>query len=126
MSGRCTVVSMPGDRRTIQFLSEWNYSEVNFGTHSKAVKSKEVVIVKLPERMNAFKKDFENTAPKQTIETMHRATEALRSTGILDRTVKVGDKAPEFTLKNTKGEEISLAQLLSKGPIVLGFYRGRW
>jgi hypothetical protein len=82
--------------------------------------------MKLPERMDAFKRDFENTAPKQAIKIMHRATEALRSTVILDRMVKVGDKAPEFTLKNTKRQEISLAQLLSKGPIVLGFHRGRW
>ena len=82
--------------------------------------------MKLRARMDAFKKDFENRAPKQALEIMHRATEELRSTGILDRTVKVGDKAPEFTLKNTKGQEISLVQLLSKRPVVLGFYRGRW
>ena len=65
--------------------------------------------MKLRERMDAFKKDFEDRAPKQAFEIMHRATEELRSTGILDRTVNVGDKAPKFTLKNTKGQEISLA-----------------
>lgn len=80
----------------------------------------------LQESMDAFKKDFEGKVPKEALEVMHRTTEDLRNSGILEQTVKVGDKAPDFTLRNTKGEEVSLGDLLSKGPVVLGFYRGRW
>lgn len=49
---------------------------------------------------------------------------------------KVGQKAPEFTLTNTSGQQVSLAQLLSapidtasgKAPkaVLLVFYRGYW
>ena len=82
--------------------------------------------MRLQERMDAYKKSFEAKAPKDALEILHRATEDLRNSGILDRTVKVGDKAPDFSLRNTRGQEITLADQLSKGPVVLGFYRGRW
>ena len=36
--------------------------------------------------------------------------------------LKVGDKAPEFTLPSTTGEKISLSQFRGKKPVVLFFY----
>ncbi len=82
--------------------------------------------MKLQEKLDAFRKNFEKQVPPEALEIMHRATEDLRNSGIMDRAVKVGDKAPDFTLRNTSGHEASLSQLLSKGPVILGFYRGRW
>ena len=82
--------------------------------------------MKLQEKLDAIKKGFEAQAPKEVLEIMHRATEDLNNSGILDQTVKAGDKAPDFTLNNTAGQAVSLSQLLAKGPLVLGFYRGRW
>ena len=52
--------------------------------------------------------------------------EAVRKSGIVDQAKKVGDKAPEFTLKNALGKEVSLADELKKGPVVLTWYRGGW
>ncbi|WP_299112420.1 peroxiredoxin-like family protein [uncultured Winogradskyella sp.] len=40
--------------------------------------------------------------------------------------LKIGDKAIGFELPNPKGEVISLANLLEKGPVVVTFYRGSW
>ncbi|MZR30420.1 peroxiredoxin-like family protein [Sneathiella litorea] len=40
--------------------------------------------------------------------------------------LEVGDKAPDFTLPNAKGEQVSLAALLSKGAAIISFYRGSW
>ncbi|MBK8235858.1 MAG: redoxin domain-containing protein [Deltaproteobacteria bacterium] len=34
--------------------------------------------------------------------------------------------APEFTLPDADGNPVSLAQLRSRGPVVLVFYRGWW
>jgi hypothetical protein len=82
--------------------------------------------MKLQEKLDALRKSFEKQVPPEALEIMHRATDDLRNSGIMDRAVKVGDKAPDFTLRNTGGREVSLSQLLSKGPVVLGFYRGRW
>ena len=80
----------------------------------------------LQQRLDALKKGIEAQAPKEAVEIMHRATDDLEQSGILDSTVKVGDQAPDFSLKNADGQEFSLKNLLSKGPVVLAFYRGKW
>lgn len=36
--------------------------------------------------------------------------------------LKVGDKAPDFTLPDTDGKPVTLSQLLAQGPVVLAFY----
>jgi peroxiredoxin len=34
--------------------------------------------------------------------------------------------APAFTLPTQKGELVSLADLLARGPVLLAFHRGTW
>jgi len=80
----------------------------------------------LQEKLTRLRKGFEAQAPKEVVEIMHRATDDLEKSGILDGTVKVGDQAPDFSLKNADGQEFSLKNLLSHGPVVLSFYRGKW
>lgn len=80
----------------------------------------------LREKMDAFKKDMEDQAPKEALEIMHRATHELANSGILDEAVKVGDRAPAFSLENASGEYIGLENLIARGPVVLSFYRGKW
>jgi hypothetical protein len=82
--------------------------------------------VALQDQLNAFKADFEAKAPPEKIAVMHRATDDLRRSGILDRVLKPADPAPEFTLPNSQGKQVSSAELLRPGPIVLTFYRGVW
>jgi peroxiredoxin len=57
---------------------------------------------------------------------MHRATEDLAKSGIMGRIVKKGDKAPDFMLNDENGNAVNLKERLSRGLVVLGFYRGRW
>lgn len=40
--------------------------------------------------------------------------------------ISVGQQAPNFELPNPNGEIISLEQLLTKGPVIVTFYRGSW
>lgn len=44
----------------------------------------------------------------------------------LGTALRVGDKAPEFTLKDATGKDVTLSQLLKKGPVILTWYRGGW
>ena len=37
--------------------------------------------------------------------------------------IKVGDKAPEFKLKDQAGKERALSEFLKDGPVALVFYR---
>ena len=57
---------------------------------------------------------------------MQRCVDDLRASGILDRVVKVGERAPDFTLPTADGVMVSLSALLARGPVVLSFFRGRW
>ena len=80
----------------------------------------------LQKKLSALKKEFEAQAPKDAVDIIHRATDDLKNSGILDRTVKVGDDAPDFVLKNAAEQRFHLQDLISEGPIVLSFYRGKW
>ena len=82
--------------------------------------------MKLQEKLNAFKAEFESKAAPERLAIMHRATEDLRRSGILDRVIKVGDRLPEFVLPNLRGEKINSSELLRHGPLVITFYRGVW
>ena len=80
----------------------------------------------LQERLDALKAEFQSKAPPEKLAIMHRATEDLCRSGIVERVLKAGDAAPEFTLPNFRGEKISSADLLRRGPLVVSFYRGVW
>ena len=64
--------------------------------------------------------------PPERAAIMHRATEELRTSGILERVIKVGDPLPAFALPNSYGQEVRSADLLAKGPLVVTFFRGSW
>ena len=37
-------------------------------------------------------------------------------------TLKVGDRAPDFTLPDTEGRPVTLSKLLERGPVIVFFY----
>jgi peroxiredoxin len=55
-----------------------------------------------------------------------RAVEDLFSTGIEERILPVGAKAPEFALRDSSGRTVKSTDLLGVGPVILNFFRGRW
>lgn len=58
--------------------------------------------------------------------TLTEDMDRVRSSGVLDRALKVSDSAPDFTLPDAFGHEVSLKTLLKAGPVVISFYRGEW
>lgn len=50
----------------------------------------------------------------------------LRESGILDRALGVGDRAPDFELPSANGINIRLSELRAVAPVVLVYYRGNW
>ena len=50
----------------------------------------------------------------------------LKNSGIADRILKPGAKAPEFVLPDQNRKMVSSKELLSKGSLVICFIRGRW
>jgi peroxiredoxin len=64
--------------------------------------------------------------PEAVRSTMAQATENLANSGIIDRTLKVGDRIPPFTLPDATQKSFSVTTTLKKGSVVIAFYRGGW
>jgi len=50
----------------------------------------------------------------------------LKTQGLEDKAVKVGDEIPAFTLPDAVGNLVTSGELLTRGPLVVVFYRGAW
>jgi len=78
--------------------------------------------IELEEMYNGFTKKV----PLEVLNLMLGTTRRLVDSGIAEKSLKVGEKAPDFNLPNPQGESVNLHSLLEKGPVVLNFYRGGW
>ena len=80
----------------------------------------------LQEKLDDIRKKFESTAPPEVLEIMHRSTDDLLESGIMEGVLKEGESLPAFSLPDHNGSLINSSELLSKGPLVISFYRGVW
>ena len=80
----------------------------------------------LQTKLDSMREQAKSRIPPDAWAIMHRATEDLRTSGIMDSVLKVGDRAPDFTLNDQRGDTISSSALRAKGPLVVSFYRGVW
>lgn len=79
----------------------------------------------LAPQISAFKAKQSTPLPKDTRDALDRAAKKIAAQGNIGG-LKVGDKAPDFSLPTIEGKTISLSAVLEKGPVVLVFYRGEW
>jgi len=80
----------------------------------------------LEEKLAATRAGATSRIPPERHAIMHRATEDLRNSGILDRIVPIGSPMPVFELANHDGRRVASDELLAGGPLVLSFFRGSW
>ncbi len=80
----------------------------------------------LQTKLKEYKANFEKKAPGDVLKRMHRATDELRNSGILERALTTGDKAPHFALENAENKMVRSEDILSQRFMILTFYRGRW
>jgi len=80
----------------------------------------------LTQKIKKKKAEFQSSAPDEVQGAMGRAIKNLQDSGIMDRALAKGDTALDFTLEDTRNNSVNLSNILSTGPVVLGFYRGRW
>jgi peroxiredoxin len=57
---------------------------------------------------------------------MAKAQDDLIKSGLAEKAVRQGQKAPDFVLPDAEGRPTRLSELLKKGPVILTFYRGGW
>lgn len=82
--------------------------------------------IPLQESLDEKKSNFELNADEEKKKDYAAGIQAIIDDGVLDKAKNNGDKAPNFTLKNAKGERVTLYDELKNGPVVLIWYRGGW
>ena len=80
----------------------------------------------LTEKLDATPAASAGRLPAATAAIMKRATEDLRTSGILQKVVAVGQRVPEFAATSHDGRQVSAHELLAHGPLVVSFFRGAW
>jgi hypothetical protein len=76
--------------------------------------------------LNAFKAACARDWPPEAFALVNQALADLTQTGLQETVLKAGDTAPSFTLPDQEGLLVHSQELLTKGPLVLVFYRGMW
>lgn len=76
------------------------------------------------DELRDLKASVEAQMPKEVQASFNRLVDDLQTNP--SRRKSVGDVAPDFFLKDPKGNSVSLKAALKNGPVVLNFYRGGW
>ena len=80
----------------------------------------------LQARLDDMREASAKKIPPEARAVMHRATAALADSGQADRALGLGKPLPAFALPDSTGATVSSSELLSRGPLILTFFRGRW
>lgn len=80
----------------------------------------------LKQELSNFAEQMSAQAPQEVLETLGAFIGKLNEDGIADQALKVGDKAPDFILKDDSGNHISLSEMTNDKPLILSFNRGNW
>lgn len=65
-------------------------------------------------------------ATEETITIYDDGIARIAEAGVVESMKQVGEQAPDFTLPNAVGQDVSLKTLLNDGPVIVVFYRGAW
>jgi peroxiredoxin len=76
--------------------------------------------------LEEFREKSSRDAPPDRIRAYEQGIEELRRTGVTEKALKVGDRAPDFELPGATGKTVKLSELLGRGPVVVMWYRGGW
>jgi peroxiredoxin len=82
--------------------------------------------MQLEQTLSELRDKFAKMIPESASAIMEGHIESLKNNGAIGQILKLGAKAPKFTLKNQHGEDISSINLIKRGPLVVSFTRGSW
>lgn len=80
----------------------------------------------LTEDLASFSAQSASKIPPEVKAVMQQAARELASSGIVNHSLRIGDKIPDVILPNVIGETVSIQNLLKHGSVVISFYRGGW
>jgi len=80
----------------------------------------------LQDQLDEITSNTRNLVQPERLAINERAVEDLFATGIEQRILPAGAKAPEFTLRDSSGRLVKSFDLFALGPLIINFFRGRW
>jgi peroxiredoxin len=80
----------------------------------------------LREQLAERKANLDKYVLAETRAVYARVVEELRQSGMVERSLHAGGKAPEFELKDHDGKLVASPALLERGRLLVCFFRGRW
>jgi peroxiredoxin len=80
----------------------------------------------LQHQIDEFLADERNLPPADLLKDLLSIIEQLITSGAVEKALKEGAQAPDFTLPDALGNAVTLSHLLAQGPVVITFYRGEW
>ena len=116
----CWLVSCSNDQA--------NHSTDNATLESKKKEDKmeKQDVKRLQSKLEAKKASFEAKADDNKKRAYKEGIESVEKSRITRTAKQVGQKAPNFVLKNALGKPVELKDYLKKGKVVLTWYRGGW
>lgn len=82
--------------------------------------------MQLQAKLDAMKADFVNNADPSLLDAMGKASQQFDAPAMLSGVIKPGAQAPDFTLQNADGGQVSATDLRRQGPLLITLYRGVW
>lgn len=76
--------------------------------------------------LNDFMTSLMDRVDPRTSEILRQNADRLARSGIADRAIGTGDRAPDFSLIDQFGRTVGLHETLGRGPVVMLFVRGGW
>ncbi|WP_394749921.1 peroxiredoxin-like family protein [Spongiimicrobium salis] len=76
--------------------------------------------------LKGLRKNLQDMLPQDALEVFDNDAENLQVEHSAILKLAIGDIAPDFSLPNAVNEAVKLSDLLTKGKVVLSFYRGTW
>jgi peroxiredoxin len=80
----------------------------------------------LADQIAQLQANLAHQLPAEILQGFDSAIQNLVNGGIAANAVKVGQKAPEFSLPDQLGDTVTLSSVLQRGPVAVVFYRGEW
>lgn len=80
----------------------------------------------LSRQLAKYREDWHARVPTERQVVMDQHVAQLAASGIARNAKQVGDYAPGIKLRDQFGKDFDVATLLTRGPVVVTFYRGGW
>ena len=80
----------------------------------------------LAKQIEQFNNELSTQVPKEVLEAFGKSIEDLKMKNIEEKSIKLNEIIPSFSLPNAKNEIINSKEILKRGKMIVAFYRGSW